>query len=72
MDWLNYHHLYYFWAVVRHGSLAAASSRLRLAPSTISAQLGKLEETLGGKLFSRVGRNLEPTDLGRLVFRYAE
>lgn len=72
MDWLNYHHLYYFWAVVRHGSLTAASSRLRLAPSTISAQLGKLEEALGGKLFNRVGRNLEPTDLGRLVFRYAD
>ena len=72
MDWLNYHHLYYFWAVVRHGSLTAASSRLRLAPSTISSQLGKLEETLGGKLFNRVGRNLEPTDLGRLVFRYAD
>ncbi len=72
MDWLNYHHLYYFWAVARHGSLTAASSRLRLAPSTISSQLGKLEETLGGKLFNRVGRNLEPTDLGRLVFRYAD
>jgi LysR family transcriptional activator of nhaA len=72
MDWLNYHHLYYFWAVVRHGGLSAASSRLRLAPSTVSSQLGKLEETMGGKLFHRVGRNLEPTDLGRLVFRYAD
>lgn len=72
MDWLNYHHLYYFWTVVREGSLTAASSRLSLAPSTVSAQLGKLEETMDGKLFHRLGRNLEPTDLGRLVFRYAD
>lgn len=72
MEWLNYHHLFYFWNVMREDSLTAASVRLRLAPSTVSAQLGRLEETLGGKLFQRVGRNLEPTDLGRMVFRYAD
>ncbi len=72
MEWLNYHHLYYFWTVVREGSLTAASSRLSLAPSTVSAQLGKLEETLDGKLFHRAGRKLEPTDLGLLVFQYAD
>jgi len=72
MEWLNYHHLYYFWTVVREGSLTAASSRLSLAPSTVSAQLGKLEETMDGKLFHRAGRKLEPTDLGLLVFQYAD
>ena len=72
MEWLNYHHLYYFWTVVREGSLTAASSRLSLAPSTVSAQLGKLEETMDGKLFHRAGRKLEPTDLGILVFQYAD
>ena len=72
MEWLNYHHLFYFWTVMREGSLTAASARLSLAPSTVSAQLGRLEEALGGKLFQRAGRNLEPTDLGRLVFRYAD
>ncbi len=71
MEWLNYHHLFYFWAVIREGSMTAACTKLRLAPSTVSAQVGKLEETLGGKLFRRSGRSLEPTDLGRLVFRYA-
>ncbi len=71
MEWLNYHHLYYFWTVMHEGSLTAASHRLRLAPSTVSAQLASLEEALGGKLFSRIGRGLEPTDLGRTVFRYA-
>jgi LysR family transcriptional activator of nhaA len=72
MEWLNYHHLYYFWTVVHEGSVTAASSRLRLAPSTVSVQVGKLEEALGGKLFRLVGRRLEPTDLGRMVFRYAD
>ncbi|MGV1098363.1 transcriptional activator NhaR [Thiovibrio sp. JS02] len=72
MDWLNYHHLYYFWIIMREKSLTAASTKLRLAPSTVSSQLAKLEEILGGKLFHRMGRSLEPTDLGHLVYRYAD
>ena len=72
MEWLNYHHLYYFWNVMREGSITAACRRLHLVPATVSSQIGKLEETLGGKLFTRVGRNLEPTDLAHHVFRYAD
>ena len=26
MEWLNYHHLHYFWVVVREGSIARASA----------------------------------------------
>jgi LysR family transcriptional activator of nhaA len=72
MEWLNYHHLFYFWTVMQEGSITAASSKLSLAQSTISAQLSKFEEILGAKLFKRVGRNLEPTDMGHLVYRYAD
>ncbi|HSR36950.1 MAG TPA: transcriptional activator NhaR [Desulfurivibrionaceae bacterium] len=72
MEWLNYHHLYYFWTVMREGSVTAAAGRLRLAQSTISAQLAQLEAALGGKLFQKKGRTLQPTDLGLTVFRYAE
>ena len=72
MEWLNYHHLLYFWTVMREGSVTAACKKLRLSPSTVSTQVGTLEEALGGKLFRRVGRDLEPTDLGRLIFRYAD
>ncbi len=72
MEWLNYHHLFYFWTVMKEGSITAASSKLSLAQSTVSAQLSKFEENLGVKLFQRVGRNLEPTDVGHLVFRYAD
>jgi len=72
MEWLNYHHLLYFWTVAREGSIARACDKLHLSQPTISTQLAKLERSLGGKLFQRVGRKLELTDTGRLVFRYAE
>jgi len=72
MEWLNYHHLFYFWTVMQEGSITAASAKLSLAQSTVSAQLSKFEENLGAKLFRRVGRNIEPTDVGHLVYRYAD
>lgn len=72
MEWLNYHHLFYFWTVMREGSITAASQKLRLAQSTISAQLSRLEENLDVKLTQKVGRKLEPTDAGQLVLRYAD
>lgn len=70
--WLNYHHLYYFWTVARLGGLQAASEDLRLAPSTLSVQVHQLEERLAEKLFRRSRRRLVLTDMGRLVFGYAE
>ena len=69
---INYKHLHYFWAVAREGGVARASERLHLTPQTISGQLSLLEEHLGVDLFSRVGRNLELTDSGRLVLSYAD
>lgn len=72
MEWLNYHHLLYFWMVVRTGSVAAASTELRLAPPTISVQIRRLEEQLGEKLLRRSGRRLLPTEMGQSVFRYAD
>jgi len=72
MEWLNYHHLLYFWVVAKEGSIAKASEELRLAQPTISGQIRALEESLGEKLFNRVGRGLVLTDMGRVVYRYAE
>jgi LysR family transcriptional regulator, transcriptional activator of nhaA len=72
VEWLNYHHLLYFWTVVRAGSITAASRELRLAGPTISVQLRQLEESLGEKLLIRSGRSVIPTEAGRLAFRYAE
>jgi len=72
MEWLNYHHLLYFWTVVREGGVSRAAEKLRLAQPTVSAQIKLLEDVLGEQLFERRGRRLVPTDVGRLVYRYAD
>lgn len=72
MEWLNYHHLLYFWTVVREGGVSRAAEKLRLAQPTISAQVKALEDAFGQRLFDRQGRRLVLTDAGRLVYRYAD
>src|SRR5512135_1521856 len=72
MEWLNYHHLHYFWTVARAGSIAGASRELRLSQPTISNQIKTLEAALGHPLFERQGRRLVLTDVGRTVARYAD
>lgn len=72
MEWLNYHHLLYFWTIVKEGGVAPAAKALGLTQPTISGQLKSLEESLELKLFERVGRKLELTDDGHMVFRYAD
>ncbi len=69
---INYKHLHYFWAVAKEGGIARASELLHLSPQTISGQLSLLEKYLGVELFTRVGRNLELTETGRLVMSYAD
>jgi LysR family transcriptional activator of nhaA len=72
MEWLNYHHLLYFWTVAREGGISKAAAKLRLSQPTISAQVRMLEEAVGERLFRRQGRTLVLTDTGRLVYRYAD
>jgi len=72
MDWLNYHHLLYFWTVAREGSVSRACEQLGLAQPTISGQLHKLEASLQTKLLQRAGRGLVLTEAGKVVFRYAD
>ena len=72
MDWLNYHHLLYFWTVAREGTVAQAAKKLLLAQSTISGQVRALEKALNAKLFEQVGRNLVLTESGKMVYRYAD
>jgi len=72
MRHLNYSHLQYFWAVAREGSIVKASEVLHLTPQTISGQLKLLEESIGQPLFNRTGRRLVMSEMGRLVFEYAD
>ena len=72
MEWLNYHHLLYFWTVVRAGSIRKASEQLRISPPAVSTQLKLLEDQFGEKLLARSGRRLVLTETGKTVFSYAE
>ena len=69
---LNFNHLRYFWVVAREGGLVQAARALRLSHPTLSAQVHALEDHLGEKLFTKMGRKLVLTDVGRTVYRYAE
>lgn len=71
-EWLNYHHLFYFWRVAREKSLSRAADQLRLSHSTLSTQIRALETFLGGELFLRSGRALSLTALGKDVLQYAD
>jgi LysR family transcriptional activator of nhaA len=72
MEWLNYHHLRYFWTVAKEGSLARAAEKLHVSQPSISEQIRELESAFGEKLFQREGRNNKLTATGRVVFGYAD
>lgn len=72
MEFLNYHHLRYFWMAAKEGGLRKAAEKLHVSQPTISAQIAALEEVLAEELFDRAGRHLVLTDTGREVLSYAE
>jgi LysR family transcriptional activator of nhaA len=72
MEWLNYHHLRYFWTVAKEGSVSRAAAKLHVSQPSISEQMRELELALGEKLFRREGRNNKLTEAGQVVFGFAE
>jgi LysR family transcriptional activator of nhaA len=72
MEWLNYHHLFYFWLTVKTGTVSAAAESLHLARPTVAAQIKELEKSVGRKLFQKQGRGLVLTEFGQQVHQYAE
>jgi LysR family transcriptional activator of nhaA len=69
---LNYHHLQYFWHIVKVGSLTKAAEKLHISQSALSSQIKQLEESLDCTLFLRQGRKLVLTEFGNLAFSYAD
>ncbi len=72
MEWLNYHHLRYFWVVAKEGGLKRAADKLHVSQPSISEQINELEDAVGEPLFRRSGRSNVLTDAGQVVMRYAE
>ncbi|MAZ47089.1 MAG: hypothetical protein CME65_00910 [Halobacteriovoraceae bacterium] len=71
MNWLNYHHLYYFKEIAQEGSIANASRKLQTTQSSLSSQLKSLESSFGFQLFLREGRKLVLTNEGNYVLEVA-
>ncbi|MBL9148103.1 MAG: LysR family transcriptional regulator [Phycisphaerae bacterium] len=69
---LNHNHLYYFWLAAKHRSISAAARELGVAQPTVSAQIRTLEDELDVALFKRRAREIDLTDAGATVFRYAD
>lgn len=72
VQWLNYHHLNYFYVIAKEGSIAKAAEKLKMGQPTLSTQLRQLEQSLGKSLFERRKQRLHLTEAGKLAFDYAE
>jgi DNA-binding transcriptional LysR family regulator len=68
-DWENQHA---FLAVLRGGSLSAASRALGVAQPTVRRRIEALERSLGTALFTRSPSGLAPTDAARELGPHAE
>lgn len=71
-EFLNYHHLRYFWAVARAGNLKGAAKALKVSQPSICTQIQALEAALGEDLFRPSGRSLALTEFGNLIYSYAD
>jgi DNA-binding transcriptional LysR family regulator len=61
-----------FRAVMRQGTATKAAVHLGLSQATVSERIAALERELGGALFRRTGRRLEPTAMGTALLPFAE
>src|SRR5690242_20691842 len=68
---LELRHLKVVCAIAETGSVTKAASLLGLAQPALTAQLQRIERTLGGALFERDRRGARPTALGELVLNRA-
>ncbi|GIE87761.1 LysR family transcriptional regulator [Actinoplanes regularis] len=68
---LELRHLKVVCAIAETGSVTKAASQLGLAQPALTAQLQRIERTLGGPLFDRDRRGARPTALGELVLSRA-
>lgn len=65
---ISHTHLRAFHAVATHGSFTRAAQALHVTQPTLSGQVRELEERYRVKLFTRYGRKISLTDVGRSAF----
>ncbi len=68
----NLNQLYTFYLVVANKSFSKAAERLCLTEPAVSIQVKALEDSLGCKLLLRSPKRFGLTEMGKVIFRYAE
>ncbi|QGZ63619.1 LysR family transcriptional regulator [Paraburkholderia acidisoli] len=63
--------LEYFCTIAKAGSLSKAAAVLGIEQSTLTRHIGKLEDSVGVKLFHRTGRGMVLNEKGQIFFEYA-
>ncbi|QBC44782.1 LysR family transcriptional regulator [Iodobacter fluviatilis] len=68
---MNFTHLEAFFAVVKMGSVTAASEHLHVSQPALTREIRELEERFGVVLFDRLPRGMKPTEAGVLLAQFA-
>ncbi|MGH7874283.1 MAG: LysR family transcriptional regulator, partial [Candidatus Binatia bacterium] len=64
---INLHQLEIFLCIARERSFSKAAEKLRISQPSVSIQIKNLEDSLGVKLFERLGRRVYLTPEGDAV-----
>ncbi len=69
---INLHQLATFQVVAKHCSYVRAAEELHFSQPAVSAQIHQLEESLGVKLFDKIGRKTHLTQAGEELYLYSQ
>ncbi|HEY3278194.1 MAG TPA: LysR family transcriptional regulator [Syntrophorhabdaceae bacterium] len=69
---INLNQLRAFYSVVKTGTFSKAAAELFVTEPAVFIQVRSLERCLGFKLLDKLGKDLTPTETGRLLYGYAE
>jgi LysR family transcriptional regulator, low CO2-responsive transcriptional regulator len=69
---INLHQLATFQVVAKHCSYVRAAEELHFSQPAVSAQIHQLEESMGVKLFDKIGRKTHLTQAGEELYLYSQ
>lgn len=69
---MNFNQLNIFYTVAKRKSFSIAALDLYLTQPAVTMQVNLLEDSFGIKLIERMGRRIELTDAGKVLYSYAE
>ncbi len=69
---INLNQLRAFYSVVKNGTFSRAAGELFVTEPAVFIQVRSLERALGFKLLDKLGKDLIPTDTGKLLYGYAD